>query len=215
MVDEFDQFRQVFFEECDELLQRFEDVAVRLTPGANEADDLDEMFRAVHSIKAGAGAFKFQRLVDLSHELESYMDRLRSGTLALGDGDPEMVVEAGDFLQDLVAAARSGEEAEPGLESSLIVRLKQILECGSPTPASASAQSLVPESDSVAVAEKVVAEADVYRVKFRPHRALFESANEPQMLFLALSAIGQVSVTADVSRIDELDAMDPMEGHLS
>lgn len=215
MVDEFDQFRQVFFEECDELLQRFEDVAVRLTPGANEAADLDEMFRAVHSIKAGAGAFKFQRLVDLSHELESYMDRLRSGALALGEGDPEMVVEAGDFLQDLVAAARSGEEAEPGLESALVARLKQILGSGSTASPAAAVPGLTAGSVQPGESGDPAEAAGVYRVSFRPHRALFESANEPQMLFLALSAIGQVSVTADVSRIGELEAMDPMEGHLS
>lgn len=61
-MNELEQFKQTFFEECEELLQRFEEVAVTLVAGANDAEVLDDIFRTVHSIKAGAGAFKFQRL---------------------------------------------------------------------------------------------------------------------------------------------------------
>lgn len=202
-MDDFDQFRRVFFEECEELLQRFEEVAVRLKPGANPPDDLDEMFRAVHSIKAGAGAFKFQRLVNLSHELESFMDRVRSGDLELSETDPALIVEAGDLLQDLVEAARNETEAEEGLETELLDRVKVIL-------GSAETPAAAPNP-----AAEVTAGGDGFRIQFKPHRGLFESANEPQMLFLALSALGETTVTADLSGMTELAKLDPLEGHLS
>ena len=203
-MNEFDQFKQTFFEECEELLQRFEEVAVTLVAGPNDPEGLDDLFRSVHSIKAGAGAFKFQRLVTFSHELENVMDLVRSGRLELGDGHPELVVAAGDILADLVAAARNGAEAAAGLEDDTLAMLRDMADGGGET-----VSSTVTETAAAPAVE------NDYSVRFKPHRAMYETANEPQLLLQALKMVGDMSLAADLSALPDLAKLDPCEGYLS
>lgn len=203
-MNDFEQFKQTFFDECEELLQQFEDVAGTLQAGANDPAGLDDMFRSVHSIKAGAGAFKFDRLVKFAHELENVMDRVRSGRMELAEGDPEFIMQAGDVLQDLVAAARSAVEAAAGLEDEALSRLQAMLAGENARP--------VAENEAAAASESGAGD---FRIHFRPHRAMYETANEPQLLFHALAAIGELCVEADVSKLPELAKMQPDEGYVT
>jgi two-component system chemotaxis sensor kinase CheA len=200
-VDELEQFKQTFFEECDELLQQLEEVATTLVAGPNDSEGLDAMFRSVHSIKAGAGAFKFERLVRFSHEFENVMDQVRGGDLQLGDGDPAILVHAGDILQDLVFAARSGEEATEGMEDDCLSDLRTM---GGSTG-----------SDSAGANAASEASGGDYLIVFKPHRSLFESANEPQLLIRALQDLGTLKIEVDKSEITDLASMDPGGAYLS
>lgn len=200
-MDELEQFKQTFFEECDELLQQLEEIAVTLIAGPNDSEGLDAMFRSVHSIKAGAGAFKFERLVRFSHEFENVMDQVRGGDLQLGDGEPAILVHAGDILQDLVFAARSGEEAAAGMEDECLSDLRAM---GGTT-----------DSDSVGTNKAVKASGGDYLIVFKPHRSLYESANEPQLLIRALSGLGELKTDVDKGEITDLASMDPGGAYLS
>ena len=206
-MNELEQFRQTFFEECAELMQQLEEVAVGLTPGSNDPEHLDAMFRSVHSIKAGAGVFKFDRLVVFTHEYENVMDRVRSGDLVLAEGDPEILVQAGDILHDLIEAARSGSEASEGLEDESLAALRTMLNGGSDAPA----------SGEVALSEDTTSEVSAgdYRIRFRPFRSLYETANEPQLLFRALESLGEMDLQIDLDPLPELTALDPAETYLS
>ncbi|WP_300556512.1 chemotaxis protein CheA [Maricaulis sp.] len=203
-MNDFEQFKQTFFDECEELLQQFEDVAGTLKAGSNDPAGLDDMFRSVHSIKAGAGAFKFDRLVKFAHELENVMDRVRSGRMELSEGDPEFIIEAGDVLQDLVAAARRGVEAAAGLEDEALGRLQAMLAGGSVDAVAADVENVCDKGG-----------AGDFRIDFRPHRAMYETANEPQLLFHALVALGELSVVADLTKLPDLAKMQPDEGYVS
>ena len=200
-MDELEQFKQTFFEECDELLQQLEEVAVTLVPGPNDPEGLDAMFRAVHSIKAGASAFKFERLVHYSHEFENVMDRVRSGELVLAENDPAILVHAGDILQDLVRAAQSGEEAPAGLEDEVLNQLKSM------------AGSVASDGDE-STADTGSGAGD-FKISFTPHRSMYESANEPQLLFRALASLGELKTDVDQSKIPELTSMDPVGSYLT
>lgn len=202
-MNELEQFKQTFFEECDELLQRFEEVAVTLVAGANDAEVLDDIFRTVHSIKAGAGAFKFQRLATYCHEFENYMDLVRGGQLQLVEGDPDLVVQAGDILQDLVNAARAGVEAEAALEDDILEILRN--KTGAPQSQGGG--------DDAAEASAVTTSG--FSIKFRPHRAMYETANEPQLLLHALASLGEMTVSTDLQALPDLIKLDPLEGYLA
>ncbi len=57
---DYEQFRKTFFEECAELLGELENLLSVLPVEASRSEALNAIFRAVHSIKAGAGAFGYQ-----------------------------------------------------------------------------------------------------------------------------------------------------------
>ncbi|WP_291843540.1 chemotaxis protein CheA [Maricaulis sp.] len=200
-MNELDQFRQTFFEECEELLQRFEAVATTLSASEHDVEGLNDIFRTVHSIKAGAGAFKFSRLVTYSHEFENVMDLLRSGKRTMQPDDPDIIVQAGDILADLVAAARSGVEATAGLEDEMLTTLRGML--GHSVDA------------AVSVAPVAKAVGGDFAVRFRPHAAMYASANEPQLLIAALRSIGELSIKADLSGLPPLARMEPAGSYLA
>jgi len=200
-MNELDQFRQTFFEECDELLQRFEAVATTLAAGEHDVEGLNDIFRTVHSIKAGAGAFRFSRLVTYSHEFENVMDLLRAGTRMLQPGDPDIIVQAGDILADLVNAARSGVEAPVGLEDDMLATLRDML-------------GPVDDGETPETSDPVEKSGD-FRIKFRPHASMYASANEPQLLLSALASLGDLTTEVDCSAIPPLAKLEPEGSYLT
>ena len=67
------------------------------------------MFRAIHSIKGGGGAFGFAALVGFAHAYETLLDHVRDGRVELSDGVVALCIRANDIVADLVTAARRSE----------------------------------------------------------------------------------------------------------
>ena len=77
--DGFDitQFHAVYFDEAAEHLAAMEALLLGLDTAAPDAEELNAIFRAAHSIKGGAGTFGFTDLAELTHEAETLLDKLR------------------------------------------------------------------------------------------------------------------------------------------
>jgi two-component system, chemotaxis family, sensor kinase CheA len=89
-------FRKTYFEECAELLDALQSHLDVLANGAGDNETLQAIFRAVHSIKGGAGAFGFNALVSFSHV---------SGRSAAGAG---LHRDAGFSVQPAAHGGRGG-----------------------------------------------------------------------------------------------------------
>jgi two-component system, chemotaxis family, sensor kinase CheA len=76
-VNPLAQFRQTYFEECAGLLEELQASLELLADGTADDETLHAVFRCVHSIKGGAGAFGFDALVAFSHLFESLLEELR------------------------------------------------------------------------------------------------------------------------------------------
>ena len=85
-MDPMDAIKQTYFQECDELLASLEEGLLALEAGEGDADTINAVFRAVHSVKGGAGAFGFEAMVEFAHVFETTLDLMRSGKL---DPDPD------------------------------------------------------------------------------------------------------------------------------
>lgn len=94
-MDALEEFKQTFFQECDELLGELESHLMALQDEATEVETLHAAFRAIHSIKGGAGAFGFDRLVSFSHIFETVLDLMREGKVELTEDIVATVVRAG------------------------------------------------------------------------------------------------------------------------
>ena len=77
------QFTQAFFVEAVELLGEMEHLLLELDLDSPDAEQLNAIFRAAHSIKGGAATFGFTALTDTTHLLETLLDRARHGQLKL------------------------------------------------------------------------------------------------------------------------------------
>ncbi|WP_029041804.1 chemotaxis protein CheA [Cucumibacter marinus] len=109
-MSDLDEFKATYFDECSELLGELEEQFAAIEEGDRESDRMHAVFRAIHSIKGGAGAFGFQRLVEFAHSFETLLDYVRDGRVELSDDVVALCIRANDIVADFVAAARVEED---------------------------------------------------------------------------------------------------------
>ncbi|MFZ6656104.1 chemotaxis protein CheA [Undibacterium sp. TJN19] len=83
MTIDMSQFFQVFFDEAEELLAEKEKLLLAVDISSPDPEDLNAIFRAAHSIKGGASTFGLNDMTEVTHILESLLDKIRKGEMAL------------------------------------------------------------------------------------------------------------------------------------
>ena len=126
MSDPMAEIRASFFIECEELLESLFDALQVLSDGQNDDETINIAFRAVHSIKGGAGAFALDDLVDFAHHFETVMDDLRSEKIDVDEALVELFFRCGDILSDLVKGARDGVSIDPQVVEPVVEALKAL-----------------------------------------------------------------------------------------
>lgn len=210
-MDAMEAIRQTFFQECDELLLAMEEGLIALQSGANDSETINAVFRAVHSVKGGAGAFGFDALVDFAHEFETLMDKLRSGGIAPEPALISLLLRAGDVLADHVGAVRAGSVLPEGEDETLICELRAA--SGSQGKSADDFDGLDFMPVQIEMAEEPAAPKG-FRLRFLPLPSLYTHANEPLLILRELAGLGELSVAADVSRLPPLDAYDVQATYL-
>ncbi|MDW3688918.1 Hpt domain-containing protein, partial [Cupriavidus sp. CV2] len=147
------QFYQTFFEEAEELLVEMEQLLLGLDLESPDAEELNAIFRAAHSIKGGAATFGFAALTETTHLLENLLDRTRRRELALSRTIIDTFLETKDVLQDQLNAYRNGTEPDPETLARICAVLQQLaLEAAGGTPAAAPAPAPVAAAATPAAA---------------------------------------------------------------
>lgn len=106
MSDGLDEIQAIFFEECAEGLATAEAGLSAMAAGDVSAATIAGVFRAVHSIKGGSGAFGHAALLAFSHRFENVLDEVRGGAIVPTPGVTKTMLAAFDLLSDHVAAAQ-------------------------------------------------------------------------------------------------------------
>ncbi|HEY1124281.1 MAG TPA: chemotaxis protein CheA [Sphingobium sp.] len=97
---------QIFFQECEEALGAAEQGLIDCRDGNADDETVNSIFRSVHSIKGGAGAFGFTAMQAFTHKFETVLSFVRDGVLPLSDDLNNLMLRAFDLLADHCAAAR-------------------------------------------------------------------------------------------------------------
>lgn len=113
-MSDLDDFKATYFDECSELLIELEEQFAAIEEGDRGPDRLNAVFRAIHSIKGGGGAFGFSDLVAFAHAYETLLDHVRDGRVELTDEVCALCIRANDIVADFVNAARTGEALDAG-----------------------------------------------------------------------------------------------------
>lgn len=238
-MDPLAELKQTFFQECEELLGALEQKLQALDEGSRDPEDVNAAFRAIHSIKGGAGAFGCTELVSFAHVFEASLDHLRSGRVALDDAPFSLFLRCSDAVSDLVAAARNDEPAQA--RPDLLAALEKVGQAKPEAPAAVSdeppgiaalgnllamveAKTAVPAA-SVSAADdgwddEPVAAVAVPRpgrevcVRINPDSDLFRRVIEPRVVIGSLPDEEIVSVACDMSQVPALEALDVTDCHM-
>lgn len=128
-MDELDlnQFKEIFCSEAKEHLAAMNASLLQLEKNPKDTDLLNEIFRAAHTLKGMAATVGFDKITQLTHEMENVLDKLRKGKQVATDETVEVLFNCFDVLETLVNEAATGEDKGVGV-AGLLAKLKNVLE---------------------------------------------------------------------------------------
>lgn len=138
------QFYQIFFEEAGENLDLMEQMLLNLNLETADDEELNGIFRCAHSVKGGAATFGFSDVAELTHQMESLLDKLRRHELQPNAMMVDVLLESADISRMLLARHQAGETGEPPSTADLVRRISALASGGVPAPAAAPAPAPAP-----------------------------------------------------------------------
>lgn len=175
---DMNEIKAIFFQECEEGLAELESGLLALNDGDDDPETVNAVFRAVHSIKGGAGAFALDDLVSFAHVFETTLDCVRSGQLEPTRDVVKVLLKSADVLADLTNAARDGGSVDPARCQALVADLEALADGEVPSSDDAVAEEPAPEATSAPVEEPAPESAADGEDDFKPIPVQFDDLEE-------------------------------------
>ena len=221
-MDAFEAIKATFFQECDELIADLESKLMLLEQGRTDLETINAVFRAVHSVKGGAGAFGLDDLVRFAHVFETLMDELRAGRKPCDPLTIKTLLRASDVLADHIQAAQGLTPPVDEARSAALVAELELLTHGGDAPPPVDEEEddfgFTPMAFDMALDEPLAPAnepAAGWRVVFKPHGKMYGSANETSLLLRELARLGRTTVSLDETDVPMLDVLAVEEGCLT
>jgi two-component system chemotaxis sensor kinase CheA len=201
MSVDLSQFYQVFYEESAEHLAEMESIFLSIDTDNPDEEQLNAVFRAAHSIKGGAGTFGFPDMAQVTHTLETLLDRVRHRELALNRDMVEIFLEAGDTIAMQLAGHRDGAHVDQARIETVCGKLRAISEAGTP------AAVVSPAAQPDVVSPDLDGETG-YHIVFTPPPDFFNRMVPMEPIFAELEGMGDLNLAARVAAPDSFDGYD-------
>jgi two-component system chemotaxis sensor kinase CheA len=143
MTIDISQFFQVFFDEAEELLAEKERLLLAVDISAPDPEDLNAIFRTAHSIKGGSSTFGLNDMTEVTHILESLLDRIRKGEMALTSEHVDAFLAAKDILKMQLDGHRNGAHVDQDAVANVRMMLQELSLDAPPVAAPVAAPSFV------------------------------------------------------------------------
>jgi len=206
------EVRQLFFEESFENLDMMESSLLDLEIGAVDKELINTIFRAAHSIKGGAGIFKFEHVINFAHTVETLLDELRNDQHIVTQHLIDLLLRGVDTLRALLKALQMGQE----YNAEAVLACQQeftalLITPLSPPPEHAHPHPETPHPPVTEVETQPVG----WHIRFKPYPRLLKTGNDPINLFRALDALGELQIYADSSQLPAFAELDFQNCYLS
>ncbi len=205
-MSEQDETLEIFFSETDELIKSAEESLLALESSPTSVSDIEQLFRSVHTMKSGAAMMGFTGISDYAHLLENLLEHLRSNTLTVTNNLITFLLDAIDFIRSMIDRVSLGKaEADPEVlrhRKSQVKRYLGVEGAREPAqePRSHARQALEPKKPDEGVS--------VYKIDLHFQRDIFYSGQDPLLLLLNLSELGEfVQVVPDLSELPDFDSL--------
>jgi two-component system, chemotaxis family, sensor kinase CheA len=217
------RFHSTFFNESTDQLEVAEQCLLLLERNESDLDrkeKINELFRAVHSIKGSSGTLGFDVIANVSHEFESLLEQVRNGSKELDEELTGLCYAALDLLSAMIVGARDGLEA---VDSSRVdgvtrrlVESYQLSAASVVTPKISGVKSTALIADSEAPDNFLTKSENQqsFLIKFAPNADFCKSGNDPLLYLRELAGQGTTTVRIDTSRMIALDQLDSESAYL-
>ncbi len=200
-IDPIDIFRI----EAGELLEQVEQGLLDLEQRLDDREQIDAVFRGLHTLKGSGAMFGFDALAAFTHHCETAFDHVRKGHVPATLELVAAVLAARDHMRALVEHP-NGDYARQ--EVALLDQLHAAIDIG--------ARQISPpaQMETVAPLEDAGAQARHWRIRFAlPPNSLLNGVN-PLTFLDDLRELGACEIQVDASAVPPLDQLDPTALHL-
>ena len=209
-----------FISEAAEQIEAIETLLLELEEQPDNRELLDSLFRCAHTVKGSAGIFGLNRVVEFTHHVETLLDKMRDGVIALKPEISTLLLQCNDqikFLVDTAADENADTPDQKDARADLVIRLKALTEPGA---------SIAPLADKGgAVAAPAVADAagpagqpalSIWSISARFGPETFRNGMDPLSIARYLGTLGKiVKVRCAVDTLPPLGNLDPETCYLS
>ncbi|AGS20504.1 chemotaxis protein CheA [Rhizobium etli] len=231
---DMNEIKEIFFQECEEQLAELESGLLKMNDGDRDPETVNAVFRAVHSIKGGAGAFGLDDLVAFAHVFETTLDCVRSNKLEPTQDVLKVMLKSADVLADLTNAARDGGSVDESRSRGLVKELEALANGELPSPSAeppapkaaakaapaAPAPATKPTDDSgfqpIPFSFDDFGDEDgaetglpAYEITFKPRHELYSKGNDATLLLRDLSRLGEMTIYCNMDELPGLEELDP------
>ncbi len=153
------QFYQVFFEEAGENLERMEQQLLEVDIETADDETLNSIFRCAHSVKGGAATFGFMDVAELTHQMETLLDKLRRHELEPSAVMVDVLLQSGDALRAQLARHQHGGQGDEVDTQVLLDSIRALSAGESPSNSVSAVVVTTPAQASVAAPAPIEAPA--------------------------------------------------------
>ena len=191
------QFYQVFFEEAGENLDHMEQQLLEVDIEAADDETLNSIFRCAHSVKGGAATFGFADVAELTHQMETLLDKLRRHELAPTASMVDVLLQAGDALKSQLARHQQG--GGEAVDTAALLTSIRTLSNGAAPAAGALAPAPGPAASAAAVPASLARELEL-------------TVGPLEVPSVADSLVEMFSEIPGLGSIDAIDGGQPIDG---
>jgi two-component system chemotaxis sensor kinase CheA len=204
-----------FISEAAEQIEAIETLLLELEAQPDNRELLDSLFRCAHTVKGSAGIFGLNRVVEFTHHVETLLDKMRDGDIALNPAISTLLLQCNDqikFLVDTAADESADTPEQKDQRADLVIRLQALTEGTAPNLAAPSTAAFPAAAD----ASSATAGIKIWTISARFGQETFRNGMDPLSIARYLGTLGVVkSVRCGSEAVPPLVNLNPESCYLS
>ena len=183
---------QTFFEESNELLGEMERILLDVEADNTTSEQLNALFRAMHTIKGSAGLFGLDIIVAFTHEVENALDQLRDGKLRLDDMLTGLLLRCHDHVKEMLAALAAKDSLDRFAQPELLTELAAYTQTGAAPEPEIAAPPAAAEPAMPAEPEPDETGSGLWLLSLRFGPDMLRNGMDPSSFIRYLATIGEI-----------------------
>ena len=201
-----------FISEAQEQIAGIEQLLLQLEDAPGNRELLDALFRCAHTVKGSAGIFGLDGVVAFTHHVETLLDRLRDGRMALDPALSTLLLQCNDEIAALVDAAESSDPSVAARASNREALIARLQAAGGGTAAAAPAAAGLVADDNAGASSSA---GGLWQIAVRFGAETFRNGMDPLGTLNYLRGFGTIEgIVCASEAVPALEALDAESCHL-
>ncbi len=204
-----DTFINVFIEEAQELIAELEQSLLVLEGNPDDEKSIDQIFRVLHTLKGNSDMFGFDKIGEITHQLENVYDGIRNKEIALNEDILSTTLHVVDHIRTLL---HEREDLKPNTQENQKMLQEELADLTRNKKQPDGELNMAADHKP---ADNTILTKSTYFISFKPNINFLQDGSNPLYLLDDLTELGQSVIIPDPSLIPSLSKLDPTKCYTS